>query len=55
MSFVVLLGVLHIPPLQDAFHSTSPGWWEWLAVAVASLGRLVVIEGMKVIRWPLRP
>lgn len=54
VSFVVLIAVLYVPPLQDAFHSTSLGWGEWLAVAVASLGRLAVIEGMKIIRWPLR-
>lgn len=54
VSLVVLVAVLYVPPLQDAFHSTSLGWGEWLAVAVVSIGRLAVIEGMKIIRWPLR-
>ena len=54
VSFGVLVAALYVPPLQEAFHTASLGWDAWLAVGLVSVGRLAVIEGMKIIRWPLR-
>ncbi|MEX0786219.1 MAG: cation-translocating P-type ATPase C-terminal domain-containing protein, partial [Dehalococcoidia bacterium] len=55
ISFGGLLAVLYVPPLQDAFHTTTLGLREWIAVAGVGVGRLLLIEGMKVSPWRLRP
>ena len=50
----LLLAVLYLPPLQDAFHTEGMGPREWLAVGGLSFVPLLVIEGMKVSPWRLR-
>ncbi|MBI2913238.1 MAG: cation-translocating P-type ATPase [Chloroflexi bacterium] len=55
VSFGLLLAVLYVSPLQEAFHTEAPGLWEWLAVAGLGSLPLLVIEGMKVSPWRLRP
>jgi Ca2+-transporting ATPase len=54
ISFGLLLAVLYLPPLQDAFHTEGMGPREWLAVGGLSFVPLLVIEGMKVSPWRLR-
>lgn len=54
ISFGMLLLVLYVPPLQEAFHTEVLGLREWLAVAGLGCLPLVVVEGMKAIPWRLR-
>jgi len=55
ISFGLLLAVLYLPPLQEAFHTEVLGLREWLAVVGLGSLPLLVIEGMKVSPWRLRP
>jgi Ca2+-transporting ATPase len=55
ISFGALLIVLYVPALQEAFHTEALGVREWLAVGAVGFGRLLIIEGMKVSPWRLRP
>ena len=54
-SFVMMVAVLYVPFLQEAFHTEPLGWPEWTAVWAVALVRLGVIEGLKVSPWRLRP
>jgi Ca2+-transporting ATPase len=55
ISFGMLLAVLYVPPLQEAFHTEVLGLGEWLAVAGLGCLPLLVIEGRKLSPWRLRP
>ena len=54
ISFGLLLAVLYLPPLQEAFHTEGMGPREWLAVGGLGFVPLLVIEGMKLSPWRLR-
>lgn len=55
ISFGLLLLVLYVPPLQEAFHTEVLGLREWVAVVGLASVPLLAIEGMKVSPWRLRP
>jgi Ca2+-transporting ATPase len=55
ISLGVTLLVIYVPPLQDAFGVVGLGVGEWAAVTAVASFRLIVIEGMKVSPWRLRP
>jgi len=53
LSFGALLGVLYLPPFQEAFHTEALGAGGWLAVLIVAGLRLAMIEGLKVSPWRL--
>ena len=55
VGFGLQLAVVYLPPMQEAFHTEGVGLREWLAVAVMGSIRLLVVEGLKVSPWRLRP
>lgn len=54
ISLGLLLLVLYVPPLQEAFRTEVLGPREWLAGTGLGCIPLLVIEGMKVSPWRLR-
>jgi len=54
ISWALLLLILYVPLLQDAFHAEPLSGSEWLAVAGLASLPLLVIEAMKVGPWRLR-
>jgi Ca2+-transporting ATPase len=55
LGFGLQLAVVYLPPLQEAFHTEGLGLREWLAVAIMGGFRLLVVEGLKLSPWRLRP
>jgi Ca2+-transporting ATPase len=55
LSLLLLLLVLYVPGLTDAFETKTLHADDWLVIAAFSAIPLAIIEGAKLSRWRLRP
>ena len=51
LSFGLLLLVMYVPPLPDAFEISLPDLWEWLVIFGLGSIPLIIIEVMKLMPW----